>query len=132
MPLAVLTQLDPAPFSWQVPGLRTELATELIRSLPKAARRQFVPAPEFAVRALAWLGDQPGPETESLPQALSRALRGLTGEIVDDGAWQPAAVPAHLQLTFLVVAEPGSTRGDRRGSGSGGLQQELARPSMPL
>ena len=127
VPLAVLTQLDPAPFSWQVPGLRTELATELIRSLPKAARRNFVPAPEFAVRALAWLGDQPGPpETESLPQALSRALRGLTGEIVDDGAWQPAAVPAHLQLTFLVVAEPGSPEVTAEGRDLAALQQELA------
>ncbi len=126
VPLAVLTQLDPAPFSWQVPGLRTELATELIRSLPKAMRRNFVPAPEFAVRALTWLRDQPGPETESLPQALARALRGLTGEIVDDSAWQLAVVPAHLQLTFLVVAEPGSTEVTAEGRDLAALQQQLA------
>ena len=55
IPVPVLNQLDPAPFTWQVPGLRPELATELIRSLPKATRRSFVPAPEFAARALAWL-----------------------------------------------------------------------------
>ena len=55
VPLSLLNQLDPAPFSWQVPGLRLELATELIRSLPKAVRRHFVPAPEFARRALDWL-----------------------------------------------------------------------------
>ena len=126
VPLAVLTQLDPAPFSWQVPGLRTELATELIRSLPKAVRRNFVPAPEFAVRALAWLRDQPGPDTESLRQALARALRGLTGEIIDDRAWQPAAVPAHLQMTFLVVAEPGSSEVIAEGRDLAALQQQLA------
>ena len=48
VPLSLLNQLDPAPFSWQVPGLRRELATELIRSLPKAVRRHFAPAPDFA------------------------------------------------------------------------------------
>ena len=126
VPLAVLTQVDPAPFSWQVPGLRTELATELIRSLPKAVRRNFVPAPEFAVRALAWLRDQPGPETESLPQALARALRALTGELVDDGAWQLSAVPAHLQMIFLVVAEPGSSEVTAEGRDLAALQQQLA------
>ena len=68
IPLAVLNQIDPAPFSWQVPGLRLELATELIRSLPKPVRRQFVPAREFAARALGWLTDHPGPEREPLPR----------------------------------------------------------------
>ena len=32
--------------TWQVPGLREELVTALIRSLPKALRRNFVPAPD--------------------------------------------------------------------------------------
>src|ERR1019366_586181 len=33
IPLSRLNQVDPAEFSWQVPGLRTELVTEMIRSL---------------------------------------------------------------------------------------------------
>ena len=60
VPLSLLNQLDPGPFSWQVPGLRAELATELIRSLPKAIRRNFVPAPEFARRALGLAGAASG------------------------------------------------------------------------
>ena len=43
IPLALLNQIDAAPFSWQVPGLRRELAAELIRTLPKDVRRQLVP-----------------------------------------------------------------------------------------
>ena len=39
--------------------MRLELATELIRSLPKAVRRHFAPAPEFARRALDWLAEHP-------------------------------------------------------------------------
>ena len=37
VPVAVLPQLDPAPFTWQVPGVREELVTALLRSLPVAA-----------------------------------------------------------------------------------------------
>ena len=58
--------------------MRSELVTELIRSLPKALRKTLVPAPEFAGRALRWLADHPVPGggQESLTQALGRALRG--------------------------------------------------------
>ena len=111
IPVTVLNQLDPAPFSWQVPGLRAELATELVRSLPKATRRSFVPAPEFAGRALGWLAQHPGGPGETLPLALGRALRALTGEVVPPAEWNPAAVPAHLRVRFTVL-------GDRAG-GSG-------------
>src|SRR3712207_3345858 len=80
VPLSMLNQLDPAEFSWQVPGLRGELATELIRSLPKGVRRRFAPAPDFAERALDWLQQHPVPHAEALTAALARALRALTGE----------------------------------------------------
>ncbi|WP_375431977.1 ATP-dependent RNA helicase HrpA [uncultured Friedmanniella sp.] len=105
IPVSVLNQLDPAPFSWQVPGLRSELATELIRSLPKATRRAFVPAPEFAARALGWLAQHPGSADESLPLALGRALRALTGEIVPAAEWRLDAVPPHLRVHLDVVAD---------------------------
>ncbi|HEX8758502.1 MAG TPA: ATP-dependent RNA helicase HrpA, partial [Pseudonocardiaceae bacterium] len=48
VPLPVLNQVDPAPFSWQVPGLRYELAVALLKSLPKPLRRALVPAPDHA------------------------------------------------------------------------------------
>ena len=102
VPLSLLNQLDPAPFSWQVPGLRSELATELIRSLPKAVRRNFAPAPEFARRALEWLSARPTERSETLPAALGRALLSLTGEVVDPADWDLEAVPVHLRVSFAV------------------------------
>ena len=39
-----------------MPGLREDLVTELIRSLPKQLRRAFVPAPDMARAVLARLG----------------------------------------------------------------------------
>jgi ATP-dependent helicase HrpA len=105
--VSVLNQIAAAPFSWQVPGLRHETATELIRTLPKAVRKQFVPAPAFAARALDWLSAQPTVVQESLPSALGRALRALDGEIVADRAWQPDQLPAHLQVTFVIDSDRG-------------------------
>ena len=55
VPVAALHQVDPTPFTWQVPGLREELVTALIKTLPKTLRRQFAPAPDHARAVLARL-----------------------------------------------------------------------------
>ncbi len=59
IPLKRLNQARPEEFSWQVPGLREELVTELIRSLPKVLRRELVPAPNVARDVLASLSAGP-------------------------------------------------------------------------
>ena len=103
MPLELLNQLEQAPFTWQVPGLRRELATALLRSLPKVIRTQFVPAPDWAGKAHVWLHANGVAEGESHPEALGRALKALTGELVPAGAWQPDLVEGHLRPTFVVM-----------------------------
>ncbi|MGH3450411.1 MAG: ATP-dependent RNA helicase HrpA, partial [Haloechinothrix sp.] len=58
IPLAVLNQVadgEHAGFDWQVPGLREELVTALIKSLPKQLRRELVPAPDTARTVLSRL-----------------------------------------------------------------------------
>ena len=47
-------------FDWQVPGLRDELITALLRTLPKVLRRQVVPAADWAAKISAELPDGPG------------------------------------------------------------------------
>src|SRR5690606_27658863 len=71
VPLAALNQLEPAPFDWLVPGLRQEKAAALIRALPKALRRHFVPAPDFAQAVL----QAATPGEGSLQEALRRELK---------------------------------------------------------
>ncbi len=105
IPLTRLTRLDPAVFTWQVPGLRAEVAAGLVRGLPKALRTQLVPAPDTARRALAWLEEHPGDPDEPLWTALGRGILALTGVQVPAGAWQPGAVPEHLRVRFRVVAD---------------------------
>jgi ATP-dependent helicase HrpA len=105
IPLAVLNQVAPDGFDWQVPGLRHELVTELIRSLPKATRRNFIPAPNWASSALSRIGPADGPLLEALGRELER-----TGPVeVPPDAFDLPRVPDHLRMTFRVV--------DRRGRG---------------
>ncbi|MGD7705637.1 ATP-dependent RNA helicase HrpA [Microlunatus sp. Y2014] len=97
----LLNQIPAHPFSWQVPGLRLELVTELIRSLPKQVRVNFVPAPDHARRALRWFDEQGiGPADMSLTDALSRALQHLGGQQVT--GFDLSRVPPHLQMTIVV------------------------------
>ncbi len=122
VPLSRLNQLDPAEFSWQVPGLRQELITEMIRSLPKSLRRDLVPAPDVAREVLARLGEPSG----DLRDAVARELRSLRGVTVPRDAWDLAKLPAHLRITVRV------TEGDRvlaEGKDVAELQREL-RPRL--
>ncbi|RYD00155.1 DUF3418 domain-containing protein, partial [Micrococcus sp. MS-ASIII-49] len=48
VPILLLNQVSPGPFAWLVPGLRVELVTALIKALPKAVRKNLVPAPDVA------------------------------------------------------------------------------------
>ena len=59
IPLKDLFNRSEADLGWQVPGLRQELVTELIRGLPKDLRRLFIPAPDTARAVLAALGAAP-------------------------------------------------------------------------
>ncbi|WP_062208886.1 ATP-dependent RNA helicase HrpA [Streptomyces sp. NBRC 109706] len=102
LPLQVLNQITPAGFDWQIPGLREQLVTELIRSLPKPLRRNCVPAPDFARRFLA---HTPEPTEAPLRVALAAGLTRLTGVRIGPEDFDPDRVPAHLRITFRVVDE---------------------------
>ncbi|MDQ2781064.1 MAG: ATP-dependent RNA helicase HrpA, partial [Actinomycetota bacterium] len=110
VPLEVLNRVTPQGFDWQVPGLREELVTALIRSLPKATRRLLVPAPEHAgvlTRALAERGL--GPQDGALTDVLSAVLRETHGVVVAPDEWAVDRIPAHLRIRFS-VSSVGDTR----------------------
>ena len=76
IPLDVLNQVDDIGFDWQVAGLRQDLATALLKSLPKATRRNFVPTPDHALAALGAADPVAGYISDELGRALLRADRG--------------------------------------------------------
>jgi ATP-dependent helicase HrpA len=97
VPLHLLPALDAARLTWLVPGLVEEKATELIRGLPKALRRNFVPAPDFArAFALAY----PNGDADSLPGALGRFLAKATGVEVAALDFDEAALEPHLRMNL--------------------------------
>ncbi len=98
VPLAVLNQVSPAGFDWQVPGHRLDLVVALIRSLPKTVRRHLVPAPDRAREVLAGIGPDDGP----LLDVLARRLSTLSGEAVAAGDFDLARVPPHLLVRFQI------------------------------
>lgn len=102
VPVLFLHQLSPEPFQWQIPGLRTELVTALIKSLPKAVRKNVVPAPDVARQAVAILDQQADPSRDSLETAVERALRQLRSVIIEPGSWDWTKVPEHLRMHFQV------------------------------
>ncbi|MFY1691563.1 ATP-dependent RNA helicase HrpA [Plantactinospora sp. WMMB782] len=120
IPLPMLNQVDADGFDWQVPGLREELVVALIRSLPKAVRRNFVPVPDYARAVLATIT----PGREPLLDALTRELRRMTGVTVPRDAWELSKLPAHLRPTFRVVGDERQTVAE--GKDLPALQRQLS------
>ncbi|MFI9501004.1 ATP-dependent RNA helicase HrpA [[Kitasatospora] papulosa] len=101
IPLQVLNQVTSEGFDWQIPGLREEVVTELIRSLPKPIRRHYVPAPNYATKFL----DRAVPLQEPLPFTLARELQRMVGVPVTADDFDLSRVPDHLKITFRVTDE---------------------------
>ncbi|WP_114855904.1 ATP-dependent RNA helicase HrpA [Brachybacterium sp. YJGR34] len=111
IPLAVLNRLADRGFDWLVPGMREELVTELIRSLPKPIRRHLVPAPERAKAVAATLHDDDPDAGEVFLEAVADELVALPGVPEDLPLYGPefdlGKLPAHLRMHFRVVDDAG-------------------------
>ncbi|CAN5237914.1 ATP-dependent RNA helicase HrpA [soil metagenome] len=122
VPVEVLANLGGHEFSWQVPALREELVTALIKSLPKELRRNFVPAPDTARAVLSALSPEAGPLLESL----QRELKRRSGILVPIDAFDLEKLPPHLRVTFAVESTDGAEVA--RGKDLDKLQTQLAAP----
>jgi ATP-dependent helicase HrpA len=105
VPQDVLNQITESRLQWLVPGLLRERVISLIRGLPKALRRSFVPVPDYADACLAGLvgGDRP------LIQVLGERLKQLSGVHVPEDAWNEDEVAKHLRMRVRVVDQQGLT-----------------------
>ena len=112
VPAPLLPALPGERLEWLVPGLLEAKCISLVRNLPKALRKNFVPVPDFVRAALARLTFGEG----SLPQALGRELLRMTGARVSDEAWVEAAqqVDSHLRMNIEVLDGQGKFLGEGR------------------
>jgi ATP-dependent helicase HrpA len=100
VPLHLLNVLDAAKLSWLVPGLVEEKVTELIRSLPKALRRNYVPAPDFA---RAFVQAYPAPEADAITGCLARFLTRTTGAPLATTDFDETQIAPHLQMNIRLA-----------------------------
>ncbi|WP_217474949.1 ATP-dependent RNA helicase HrpA [Stutzerimonas stutzeri] len=112
VPAPLLPQLRAERLDWLVPGLIEAKAVALVRNLPKAIRKNFVPVPDFVKAALSKITFGEG----ALPEALGRELLRMTGARVSDEAWAEAAMglESHLKMNIEVVDARGKFLGEGR------------------
>ncbi|HIW98635.1 MAG TPA: ATP-dependent RNA helicase HrpA, partial [Candidatus Nesterenkonia stercoripullorum] len=114
VPVLFLNQLESERFQWGVPGLRVDLVTALIKSLPKAVRKNFVPAPDVARAAVDELNRDFDPATDDLLPSLELVLRRLKGTVIPPDSWDVSRLPDHLKPCFEVLGERNKVLGSDR------------------
>ncbi len=119
-PVAGLASLNTQMCDWLVPGMLLEKITELIRSLPKKLRKNFVPAPDFAKACL----DALVAGENNLTISLSNHLRKMTGVDIPFDAWQPHQLADYLLLNYRVIDNDGKVLAENRDLNK--LQQQFS------
>ncbi|MCK5792564.1 MAG: ATP-dependent RNA helicase HrpA [Ketobacter sp.] len=103
VPVTLINQVDEEKLEWLVPGLEREKCIALIKSLPKALRKNFVPAPDFADAFLTT-----GPNRHrSLKLQLAQYLRDKKRVDVTEQSFDEAALPLHLLANLKVLDRNG-------------------------
>lgn len=111
VPLHLLNALDPARLSWLAPGFVADKAAALIRSLPKAMRRNYVPAPDFG---RAFFEAFPKPTADDIRGELARFLSKATGAQVAAIDFDEAAVEPHLRMNLRLRDDKGKVLAESR------------------
>jgi ATP-dependent helicase HrpA len=114
IPLPLLGTASAAGLDWQVPGMRAELVTALLRSLPKEYRRSIVPIPDTAAELVRTLPTELSGATTTLTGVLTEALRRIRDVLIPPSAWHPEKLPDHLRPTYRVVDDGGALLGESK------------------
>ncbi|MHC1479689.1 ATP-dependent RNA helicase HrpA [Frateuria aurantia] len=110
LPLDLLNAIPADRCEWLVPGLLSAKVAEMIRGLPKALRRNFVPAPDFA-RAFV---EAESVRDEPLGKVLARFLTRATGVVLAPEAFAGMPLEAHFMMRFRLHDEKGRTLASSR------------------
>jgi ATP-dependent helicase HrpA len=99
LPAEIAASMSPAALEWAVPGLRSEQALELLRSLPKTLRRELMPLQERA----AEIALEFQPSGPSLKEDLGRFVHRRYSIEIPPSSWSAEAIPAHLRPRVEIV-----------------------------
>ena len=120
VPSVALNQFAVERLGWLVPGLLEEKVTAMIKSLPKALRRNFIPAPDTAREVVAELKFGQG----DFDQAVATSLSRIAGEPISPDIFDAEKLPRHLRMNVSVVDDEGGKVVAGRDADE--LQKELA------
>ncbi|RBK52310.1 ATP-dependent RNA helicase HrpA, partial [Xanthomonas oryzae] len=109
--LHLLNALDPARLSWLAPGFVADKASALIRSLPKAQRRNYVPAPDFG---RAFYEAFNVASADDIRGELARFLTKATGTHVAALDFDEQALDTHLLMNLRVRDDDGKVLDESR------------------
>ena len=103
IPVSILQQVSEAQVDWLIPGMLEEKCTALIRSLPKALRRNFAPVPDFVQRVLPQLEY----DGRSLKLLLAEKLHRESGVRIQPEDFEHTPIADHLKMNVRLVDERG-------------------------
>jgi ATP-dependent helicase HrpA len=107
IPLPLLAAIRSVGFDWLVEGVREELVAAHIKSLPKAIRRNVVPANDWARKLIDAIPADADVDELPLTEFLARQIRSLTYTPVDAADFDLDRIPPHLRATFRVLDDQG-------------------------
>ncbi|UTA48980.1 ATP-dependent RNA helicase HrpA [Simiduia sp. 21SJ11W-1] len=103
VPVSILHQIPEHRLEWLVPGILKEKCVALVKALPKQARKQFVPVPEYVDKALARMT----PANEPLAQALGEQLFRTSGNRIAPELWADVQLDDYYRMNIIVLDEQG-------------------------
>lgn len=111
IPLHALNLVQQSQFEWLTPGFLKEKIIFYIKSLPKQARKQFVPTPPIADAVLEWFSHKNSQEQGSfesqLVQALNRLATSSSSVKIDQQMFSEVELPDYLNPFFILLDEKG-------------------------
>ena len=103
-PLPLLTQVTQARLEWLVPGMLREKCIALLKGLPKARRKHFVPIPDVVDKMLAPITFGEG----DLYEAMCYQLKRLTMVVLDPKEFADIELEPHLKMRVRVLDAKGN------------------------
>ncbi|MCK5726303.1 MAG: ATP-dependent RNA helicase HrpA [Thiotrichaceae bacterium] len=107
VPQVLLNQLADIPFQYLVQGMLLEKITSIIRALPKQVRKQFVPAPEYAMACFEAISDESKLELPLLHN-INQQLQRMTGNQIPEDLYNELILPTHCLMNFQIINQKGN------------------------
>ncbi len=99
LPIGYINQFKQPDFDWLVPGMLEEKIIALLRSMPKAIRRKFVPIPHTASEIVERMNINAGSFTEQL----LKQLKQKAGQLIEASDFNLENLPENLTPLFYLT-----------------------------